>query len=95
MKNLELYEYYGPRGEHADTQERIELLEEAQAKLSEAIDLIEQGLKGTSHERYANSYIVSHLRNWVDASGYDMGIQQYIDKLQKEGEYDGEEEYED
>ena len=47
MKNLQLYEYYGPRGEHADKEERIELLIEAQAKLNEAIDLIEQGLKGT------------------------------------------------
>jgi hypothetical protein len=94
MKNLQLYEYYGSRGEHADKEERMELLMEAQVKLNEAIDLIEQGLKGTSHERYANSYIISHLRNWVDASGYDMGIQQYIDKIEQEGEeedYDGEE----
>jgi len=94
MKNLQLYEYYGPRGEHADKEERMELLMEAQAKLNEAIDLIEQGLKGTSHERYANSYIISHLRNWVDASGYDMGIQQYIDKIEDEEDeedFDGEE----
>jgi len=94
MKNLQLYEYYGPRGELADKEERMELLMEAQVKLNEAIDLIEQGLKGTSHERYADSYIISHLRNWVDASGYDMGIQQYIDKIEQEGEeedYDGEE----
>ena len=93
MKNLKVYEYYGPRGEHADKEERIELLIEAQAKLNEAIDLIEQGLMGTSHERYANSYIVAHLRNWIDASGYDMGIQQYIDKIEKEedeGDYEEE-----
>ena len=89
MKNLQLYEYYGPRGEHADLEERKELLMEAQVKLNEAITLIEQGLKGTSHERYANSYIVAHLRNWVDGSGYDMGIQQYIDKLEEE-EYEEE-----
>ena len=89
MKNLQLYEYYGPRGENADLEERKELLMEAQVKLNEAITLIEQGLKGTSHERYANSYIVAHLRNWVDGSGYDMGIQQYIDKLEEE-EYEEE-----
>jgi hypothetical protein len=92
MKNLQLYEYYGPRGEHADLEERKELLMEAQVKLNEAIDLIEQGLKGTSHERYANSYIISHLRNWVDATGYDMGIQQYIDKLEEEEGEEFEEE---
>jgi hypothetical protein len=92
MKNLQLYEYYGPRGEHADLEERKELLMEAQVKLNEAIDLIEQGLKGTSHERYANAYIISHLRNWVDATGYDMGIQQYIDKLEEEEGEEFEEE---
>jgi hypothetical protein len=94
MKNLQLYEYYGPRGEHADTQERIELLIEAQQKLSETVALIEEALKGTSHERHADAYIIGHLNNWIDGSGYDMGIQQYIDKLQEESEYD-EEDYEE
>lgn len=94
MKNLQLYEYYGPRGEHADTQERIELLIEAQQKLSETVALIEEALKGTSHERHADAYIIGHLNNWIDGSGYDMGIQQYIDKLQEESEYE-EEDYEE
>lgn len=94
MKNLQLYEYYGPRGEHADTQERIELLIEAQQKLSETVALIEEALKGTTHERHADAYIIGHLNNWIDGSGYDMGIQQYIDKLQEESEYD-EEDYEE
>ena len=93
MKNLKVYEYYGPQGSDTPKEERIELLMEAQVKLNEAIDLIEQGLMGTSHERYANSYIVAHLKNWVDASGYDMGIQQYRDKIEKEedeGDYEEE-----
>ena len=93
MKNLKVYEYYGPQGSDTPKEERIELLMEAQIKLNEAIDLIEQGLMGTSHERYANSYIVAHLKNWVDASGYDMGIQQYIDKIdeeEEEGDYEEE-----
>ena len=93
MKNLKVYEYYGPQGSDTPKEERIELLMEARVKLNEAIDLIEQGLMGTSHERYANSYIVAHLKNWVDASGYDMGIQQYIDKIEKEedeGDYEEE-----
>lgn len=93
MKNLQLYEYYGPRGEHADLEERKELLIEAQAKLKEAISLIEQGLKGTSHQRHAESYLIGHLNNWVDSGNrFDMGIQQYIDKLEEEeGEEFGEE----
>jgi oligoribonuclease (3'-5' exoribonuclease) len=87
MKNLQLYEYYGPRGEYADPQERIELLEEAQAKLGEAIGLIEEALKGSSHQRHAETYILSHLNNWVDSGNrFDMGIQQYIDKLKEEQE---------
>ena len=75
------------------TEERIELLVEAQDKLSQAISLIEEGLRGTSHERHADAYIIGHLRSWIDAYGYDMGIQQYIDRLEKEEEED--EEFED
>ena len=71
--------------------ERINLLVEAQDKLSQAISLIEEGLRGTSHERHADAYIIGHLRSWIDAYGYDMGIQQYIDRLEKEGEEEDEE----
>lgn len=96
MKHLELYEYYGPRGEHADTEERIELLQEAQGKLNEVVGLIEQALKGTTHERHAETYLIGHLNNWIDSGNrFDMGIQQYIDKLQEEEDYEEEEEYED
>lgn len=99
MKNLELYEYYGPGGEYSDPQERIELLQEAQGKLTEAVDLIEQALKGTTHERHAKAYLIGHLNNWIDSGNrFDMGIQQYIDKLQEEEEEwedEGEEDYED
>jgi hypothetical protein len=71
--------------------ERIELLVEAQDKLSQAINLIEEGLRGTSHERHADAYIIGHLRSWIDAYGYDMGIQQYIDRLDEEDEEEDEE----
>ena len=73
--------------------ERIELLVEAQDKLSQAINLIEEGLRGTSHENHADAYIIGHLRSWIDAYGYDMGIQQYIDRLNEDEEED--EEFED
>ena len=72
-------------------EERIELLVEAQDKLSQAISLIKEGLRGTSHAAHADAYIIGHLRNWVDAYGYDMGIQQYIDRLEKEGDEEDEE----
>lgn len=96
MKNLQLYEYYGPRGEHADPQERIELLQEAQDKLGEVIEMVDQALKGTTHQRHAETYLLGHLNNWMDSGNrFDMGIQQYIDKLQEEGEYEEDEEYGD
>jgi hypothetical protein len=90
MKNLKVYESFGPQGD-MPTEERIELLSEAQAKLAEAISLIEQGLRGTSHQRHAESYLLGHLNNWMDSGNrFDMGIQQYIDKLEEESEYDEE-----
>lgn len=70
-------------------EERKELLFQAQEQLNLAIANIETALRGTSHEGYADAYILGHLRNWVDASGYDMGVQQYIDKLEEE-EYEEE-----
>jgi hypothetical protein len=74
-----------------DKHERVDLLIEAQEKLSQAISLIEEGLKGTPHERHADAYIIGHLRSWIDAYGYDMGIQQYIDRLYEEDEEEDEE----
>jgi hypothetical protein len=71
-------------------EERKELLMEAQEQLNLAIDNIKTALRGTGHEHYADAYILGHLRSWIDASGYDMGIQQYIDKLEEE-EYEEEE----
>ena len=65
-------------------QERIHLLEEAQIYLSEAISLIEEALQDTEHERHADAYIIAHLNNWVDAQGYDTGIQQYIEQIMNE-----------
>ena len=64
--------------------ERIHLLNEAQTHLNEAISLIEQSLRDTEHERHADAYIIAHLNNWVDAQGYDTGIQQYIEQILNE-----------
>lgn len=65
------------------TLERIELLREAQHQLLKAIENIFYALKGTEYEAHANAYILSHLEDWVDASGsYNMGIEQYIEELE-------------
>ena len=68
-----------------DVTERIDMLYDAQEKLGETIELIRQALKGTSREDYAESYILGHLENWIDATGYDIGIEQYIDELRNYG----------
>lgn len=46
--------------------ERIEKLEEAQEQIHGAIRNIKEALKGSSSSRQAESYIISHLRNWAD-----------------------------
>jgi hypothetical protein len=70
-----------------DTQERKDILQEAMEQLNAAIGNIETALRGTSHESHSQAYIVGHLRSWVDAEGtYNMGIQQYIDRLDEDGE---------
>lgn len=61
--------------------DRMELLQEAQELINVAIANIEQALEGTNYEDYAGAYIIGHLNNWVDAGGYDMGVQQYMDGL--------------
>jgi oligoribonuclease (3'-5' exoribonuclease) len=66
------------------TSERVNHLHEAQTYLHEAIELITQALQDTEHERHADAYIIAHLNNWVDAQGYDTGIQQYIEQIMNE-----------
>lgn len=63
------------------TSERIEMLQEAQDQLNQAIELISTALQDTEHERHADAYIIAHLSNWSDAQGYDTGIEQYIQEL--------------
>ena len=93
MENLKVYESFGPGGSENDYQERIDLLMEAQDGLRNVITLIKKALMGTSQSSYANAYIIKHLENWVDSEGrYDMGIQQFIDRLEEEGQYEDEEE---
>lgn len=70
-----------------ERKERKQLLYEAMDQLDSAIRNIEAALKGTSMEGHADAYIIGHLRSWIDAEGtYNMGIQQYIDRLDEEEE---------
>ena len=64
-----------------NTENKIDSLFQAQCLIAEATQLIQNALHGTEHEFHADAYIISHLNNWIDSNGYDMGIQQYIDEL--------------
>ena len=64
-----------------NTENKIDSLFQAQCLIAEATQLIQHALDGTEQEFHADAYIVSHLNNWIDSNGYDMGIQQYIDEL--------------
>ncbi len=76
-----------------DKFDRIDLLDEAKDELQSAIQKIRDAVRGTSLEGHANAYIIGHLRSWLDAAGtYNMGIQQYIDRMHDE---DDEEENDD
>lgn len=67
--------------------DRKDNLQEAMELLELAVGHIKTALKGTSMEGHANAYIIGHLRSWIDAEGtYNMGIQQYIDRLDEEEE---------
>ena len=79
-----------------EKRDREQLLYEAMEQLNTAIRNIETALRGTSMKGHADAYIIGHLRSWVDAEGtYNMGIQQYIDRLDEDDDFDGDEENED
>lgn len=68
-----------------DKRERKEMLYEAAEQLNMAMDNIRVALRGTTFERHADAYILGHLQNWLDSyNSIDMGIHQYIDKLDEE-----------
>lgn len=68
------------------TENRIQLLEDAQDLMIEAVKMIEDALQGTEHEAHADAYIISHLNNWINSHGYDMGVEQYIEEIAKDEE---------
>ena len=71
--------------------DRIEALHDAERQLNLAMDNIKAALRGTSHEGHANAYILPHLRSWLDSdNSFNMGIHQYINRLDEEEEDDSE-----
>jgi Zn-dependent oligopeptidase len=75
------YENPLEEGDSDDVRSRVAALEEARDMLGQVVEIISYALKGTTHQRHAEAYILPHLNNWIDDSGYNIGIQQYIDAL--------------
>ena len=46
-------------------QERIDLLQEAAKSLDNVLYLISEAVKDTPAEKYADAYILPHLRDWM------------------------------
>ena len=69
-----------------DNEERTELLEQAQNKINEAIELIEEALEGTHLSSEASAYIIAHLNGWANGDNpYDStAIPKLIEHLEYE-----------
>ena len=65
-------------------QDRIFMLEEAQEKINEGIDMIRQAVNGTEHDAHSEAYIIAHLENWANSdAGYDETIPKLIENIRK------------
>lgn len=70
--------------EKLSVEERVELLEDAQTKINEAIELIREAVYETSFENSSESYLIGHLDNWVNGNNpYDEHIPKIIEELEK------------
>lgn len=55
-----------------DIHERDFMIDEAEMKIAEAIDLITEAVKGTSEEATCGAYIIPHLQTWIgNGNPYD------------------------
>ena len=75
--------------------ERTSMLNDAEEKINEAIELIAQAVDGTSLEASADAYIIGHLRGWAEGTNpYDAtSIPRLLEDLGKEGEDEEEEQW--
>lgn len=55
-----------------ENSERLSVLEEAQRLIEEAIEKIQEAMRGTRRESAVDAYIVAHLDNWAHGNNpYD------------------------
>jgi hypothetical protein len=74
-----------------EKEEKIDLLNEATEQLLAAVNNIEAALRGTSLAGHANAYIIPHLHSWIDSDNrFNMGVQQYIERLYDEEDEEDE-----
>jgi hypothetical protein len=78
------------------TDERIEMVQQAQEMLHEVIELVEQAVAGTGAERYTEAYLLAQLKIRAGSGhGYltnDQTLDDVIDSLREDEEDDGPEE---
>lgn len=73
-------------------QDRIELIEEAQEMLRQAIYNVQSALHDTDEVNYYQAYLVRNLRNMIDGNDnpYDANLEKLIETLQESTcEYSG------
>jgi hypothetical protein len=69
---------------------RVNQLEEAKDKIGDAIDLIRRAVKGTDSENSCESYIIGHLKGWMNGDNPldDTAIPALIDHILNPDEED-------
>ena len=65
-----------------DKQERINLIQEAEQKIVEAIDLIKEAVADTPEEAGCDAYILGHLKTLIgNGNPYDHHTGKIIEQL--------------
>jgi len=72
--------------------EKLEMLEEAQAKLNEGLDLIKDAMSDTEDiglRRQLDAYMIPHLENWINGGNpYDFTLDKLIEKVESQEDED-------
>ena len=75
-----------------ELKERIEMIEEAQEKMLDAIELVQKAVKNTENERNTEAYWISHAKILAsDNHGFlskDKNLDTIIEELREEQEID-------
>ena len=77
-------------------EERLEMLDSAQEKLSEAYDLVKEAINGSGSEENIKAYFLDHLKIMIsEGHGFlsnDLNIEKIKEALKEDGETDEDEE---